>query len=144
MTRLDAWNIQPDDPVLLLVSEPRRLRLSIGDGIWLRVVDVASALAGRRYAADGRLGLEVADEFCEWNDGVWELRVEDGVPTVQPTQEAADLVCDVTDLGAAYLGAFSFRRLADAGRVRELQPGALARADALFRTDRAPWCPKVF
>jgi predicted acetyltransferase len=118
--------------------------MALGDGVWLRVVEVASALAGRRYAADGRLAIELADEFCAWNDGIWELAVENGVPIVQPTTEAADLACDVTDLGAAYLGAFSFRRLADAGRVRELQPGALSRADALFRTERAPWCPRVF
>ena len=51
---------------------------------------------------------------------------------------------DVTDLAAAYLGAFSFAQLAAAGRVRELQPGGLRRADDLFRTDRAPWCPRVF
>jgi hypothetical protein len=43
-----------------------------------------------------------------------------------------------------YLGAFGFRQLADAGRVRELDPGAIARADALFRADRPPWCPRVF
>jgi len=144
MARLEAWNIVPDDPIFLLVNEPRRLGMALGDGIWLRVVDVASALAGRRYAADGRLVLEVSDAFCDWNDGVWEVSVENGVPIVQPTTDAADLACDVTDLGAAYFGAFSLRRLADAGRVRELQPGALSRADALFRTERAPWCPRVF
>jgi predicted acetyltransferase len=144
MARLEAWNIVPDDPIVLLVNEPRRLGMAFGDGIWLRVVDVASAMAGRRYAGDGRVVLEVNDEFCEWNDGIWTLSVEDGMPMVQPSTDTADLACDVTDLGAAYLGAFSFRRLADAGRVRELQPGALSRADALFRTDRAPWCPRVF
>jgi predicted acetyltransferase len=63
---------------------------------------------------------------------------------VAPGTDAPDVACDVTDLGAAYLGAFSFTQLADAGRVRELQPGGLSRADALFRTDRAPWCPRVF
>jgi predicted acetyltransferase len=108
------------------------------------VVDVASALAGRRYAADGRLVLEVSDEFCPWNDGRWSLTIENGVPIVEPTTDAADLACDISDLGATYLGGLSFTQLADAARVHELQPGALARADALFRTDRAPWCPKVF
>ncbi len=144
MTRIEAWNIAVDDPILLNIAEPRRLRGELGDSLWTRVVDVAPALAGRRYATDGRLVLEVADEFCEWNDGVWDLSVEDGVPVVQPATGAADLACDITDLGAAYLGAFGFRQLADAGRVRELQPGAIARADALFRTERPPWCPKVF
>jgi predicted acetyltransferase len=144
MARIETWNLALDDPLLLNLSEPRRLRADIGDALWTRVVDIAPALAGRRYAADGRVVLEVADEFCEWNDGVWELTVENGVPVVQPSGDAADLACDITDIGAVYLGAFGFRQLADAGRVRELDPGAIARADALFRTDRPPWCPKVF
>ena len=144
MHRLEAWNIAPDDPLVASVLEPRRLQLSLGDGLWLRVVDVPSALAGRRYAVDGRLVIEVADEFCEWNDGRWSLAVEAGVPIVSATGETADVACDITDLGAAYLGNLSFTQLADAGRVRELTPGALDRADDLFRTARAPWCPKVF
>jgi predicted acetyltransferase len=144
MARIEAWNLAVDDPIVLNVAEPRRLRADLGDALWTRIVDVAPALAGRRYAADGRVVFEVADEFCEWNDGTWELAVEGGVPVVQIAGGAADLACDITDIGAAYLGAFGFRQLADAGRVRELQPGAIARADALFATERAPWCPRVF
>ncbi|HEU5325396.1 MAG TPA: GNAT family N-acetyltransferase [Candidatus Limnocylindria bacterium] len=144
MGQASAWNLAVDDPLLLTIAEPRRLQMTVGDALWLRVVDVASALAGRRYRIDGSVVLEVADEFCEWNDGRWALRVEDGVPFIGPTTEPADLRCDVSDLGATYLGAFSFAELADAGRVQELQPGGLLRTDALFRTDRAPWCPRVF
>ncbi len=142
--RIEAWNVAPDDPLVLAALEPRRLGLGLSDGLWLRVVDVASALAGRRYAADGPLVIEVRDEFCTWNAGRWSLRIEAGVPLVEPTTAAADVACEATDLGAAYLGGFSFRQLADAGRVAELAPGGVARADALFRTERAPWCPKVF
>ena len=144
MARTEAWNLPVDDPILLSVAEPRRLKAQLGDALWTRIVDVAPALAGRRYAADGRLVIEVADEFCEWNDGIWELSVEGGVPTVQQAAGAADLACDITDIGAAYLGGFSFRQLADAGRVHERQPGAIARADGLFRPERPPWCPRVF
>lgn len=144
MAKLEYWNVASDDPLILNALEPRRLGLSVGDGMWLRVVDVPSALAQRRYATDGRLVLEVSDEFCPWNDGRWALTVEGGTPLAEPATDAADVVLDVTDLGAAYLGGFSFVQLADAGRVRELQPGALARADAMFRTPRPPWCPRVF
>ena len=107
-------------------------------------MDVAAALAQRRYAGDGRVVIELADDFCQWNAGRWSLEVEGGVPVVDRTNDAPDLACDVTDLGAAYLGGIGFTRLADAARARELQPGGLARADALFRTPRPPWCPKVF
>lgn len=144
IARTEAWNLAVDDPLLLTVAEPRRLGLRLGDALWLRIVDVSSALAGRRYRGDGRVTFEVADEFCAWNDGRWQLSVEDGVPFVTPGTDAPDVACDVSDLGAAYLGAFSFAQLAAAGRVRELLPGGVARADALFGVDRAPWCPKVF
>lgn len=142
--KLEWWNLAPDDPIFLAALEPRRLGYAVADGIWLRIVEVEGALAGRRYASDGRLVIELADEFCPWNAGRWSLTVEEGVGMVEPSADAADLACDATDLAAAYLGGFSVRRLADAARVDELSPGAIGRADALFRTDRAPWCPKVF
>jgi len=144
MARVESWNVAVDDPILLAVAEPRKLEMTLGDALWLRIVDISSALAARRYRGDGRLVLEVADEFCPWNDGRWSLTVEGGVPLVEPTTDAADIACDVTDVAAAYLGAFSIAQLADASRASELAPGGIARADALFRTDRAPWCPLVF
>lgn len=45
-------------PLLLLLAEPRRLGLSIGDGLWIRIVDLPAALAARSYAAAGELVLE--------------------------------------------------------------------------------------
>jgi predicted acetyltransferase len=65
-------------------------------------------------------------------------------PRVERTEGPADLELDVRDLAAVYLGGFSFARLALAGRVQELRAGALARADEMFRTERAPWCPEIF
>lgn len=144
MSRVEAWNIALDDPILLAVAEPRRLELTLGDALWLRVVDVPAALGGRGYARDGRLVLEVRDEFCPWNAGRWSLEVDGGRATVSPSTDAPDVECDITDLGAAYLGAFSFARLSAATRIGELAPGGVARADELFQTERAPWCPDVF
>jgi predicted acetyltransferase len=63
---------------------------------------------------------------------------------VAKTGAPADLACEVASLGCVYLGGFSFAELARALRMRELAEGALARADALFRTDRKPWCPEIF
>ncbi len=144
MSRVETWNVPVDDPILLAVAEPRKLEMTAGDALWLRIIDVSPALAARRYRGDGQLILEVADEFCPWNDGRWSLTVEAGVPYVEPTTDAPDIACDVTDVAAAYLGGFSFTQLAAAARVSEQAPGGVERADALFRTDRAPWCPRPF
>ena len=144
MARLEAWNVEVDDPILLSLAEPRALGMTLGDALWVRIADVAAALGGRSYRADGRVVIDLADEFMPANAGCWALAAEGGRGRASSTTYAPDVACDVTDLGAAYLGAFSFGQLADAGRVRELASNGLERADALFRTDRAPWCPKVF
>ena len=60
------------------------------------------------------------------------------------TEEEAGLRLNVTALGSTYLGGVTFGELLRAGRIEELREGAAARADALFRADRAPWCPEIF
>jgi len=144
MSRVEAWNLAPDDPILLVMADPRALATTIGDALWVRVVDLPAALAGRSYRTDGRVVIEVADDVLPANAGRWLLTVGDGAAEVASTADAPDIACDITDLGATYLGAFTFAQLADAGRAREIAYDGLERADALFRTDRAPWCPKVF
>ncbi|MDQ2935125.1 MAG: GNAT family N-acetyltransferase [Chloroflexota bacterium] len=133
-----------DDPLLLAMAEPRRLRFTIGDALWLRIVDVEGALGGRRYHGSGRVIIGLRDEFCPWNAGRWALDVGDGSAVVERTGEAAELDLDVTDLAAIYLGAFTVAQLLAAGRGRELGAGSAARLDGLLRSDRAPWCPAVF
>lgn len=144
IARVEAWNLAPDEPVVLAAAEPRALGLTLGDALWLRVVDLPAALSGRAYAGRGRVVLEVTDDTIGSNAGRWSLEVKGGSADVTSTADAPDIACDITDIGAAYLGAVSFTRLADARRVTELTPGSLERADAMFRTVRAPWCPKVF
>jgi predicted acetyltransferase len=134
----------PDQPLLLSLAQPEVLGLKVGDGLWLRVVDVPAALTARGYAADGELVLEINDEFMPDVGGRWRLRVADGQATVEPTTEPAELGLDVNDLGSVYLGGFRFADLARAGRTSELVAGARARADSLFANDRAPWCPQIF
>jgi predicted acetyltransferase len=63
---------------------------------------------------------------------------------VEKTTAEADLACDVASLGCVYLGGFTFAQLARSMRVKELRAGAIARADAMFHSDRAPWCPELF
>lgn len=132
--------LDPASPLFLMVVDPRSLRLRVSEGLWLRIVAIEAALAGRSYATDDELVLEVRDEFCAWNAGRWHVSTAE----VSRTDAAADLELDIADLASAYLGAFSFARLAGAERVRELKEGALTRADALFRTERAPYCPEDF
>ena len=129
----------PGSPLFLMVADPRSLHLKFSEGLWLRLVDIQAALAGRAYAGDDTLVFDVADSFCPWNVGRWRIG-----KTVERTDDEADLELDTADLASAYLGAFDFNELAAAERVRELKSGALHLASELFRTARPPYCPEDF
>jgi predicted acetyltransferase len=139
VARVRAGLLPVDHPLFLLTAEPRHLRFAVRDGLWVRLVDVGAALAARTYAQTGHVVVDVADAFCPWNAGRWCVG-----DRVERTAADADLRCDVTALGSVYLGGFSWAQLAAALRVEEVRPGAVARADALFHTGRAPWCPEIF
>jgi predicted acetyltransferase len=138
--RIAGYLLPIDHPLFLLLAEPRRLRYRVGDGLWVRLVDVGSALSQRAYASEESVVFDVTDVFLSDNNGRWKL--EEG--RCARTDDSADIALDVRDLGSVYLGGCTFAQLHRALRIEELRPGAVARADTIFRTDRAPWCPEIF
>ncbi len=138
------WAGAIDEPIIDLVNEPRRLGARMTDGLWLRVTDVAGALAARRYGAPVDLVLEISDELLPENAGRFRLTgLRDGGHCV-PSSDPADLALDIATLGALYLGGSSAGALADAGRLSELRPGAVAEAHAAFGWHRAPTVIDMF
>ena len=138
--RVTAGRLPVDHQLFWLLATPRQMRFRVWDSLWVRLVDVGEALSARAYAADGAVRFEIADTFCPWNEGAW--RLSDGV--AKRTKASGELRCDVTALGSVYLGAFTFEQLVRSGRAEELKRGAAARADAMFASSRAPWCPEIF
>jgi predicted acetyltransferase len=132
-------------PLMLQLTEPRRLGLNVREGMWLRLIDARAALEARSYRGPGRLTFDLSDEFCPWNAGRWRLDAgADGRGTLTATDADPDLTLDTADLATAYLGTFTFADLARAGRVGECRPGAVADADDLFATATAPWSSTMF
>src|SRR5262245_27834734 len=140
VARVKAMVLPLDHPLLMLAARPRERKFHVHDGVWVRRVDGPAALAARRLGAGDPVVIEIADAFCPWNAGRWRVTATGA----ERTSAEAELACDVTALGSVYLGGFSFRQLARAGRVEERRPWALARADALLPSDGAHWCPQIF
>jgi predicted acetyltransferase len=139
-SRFEAAHLPLDHPLFLLLAEPRRMQFEVGDGIWVRLIDVEAALAARSYDADTQVVVELTDAFLPENAGRWRL----GARGAERTNAAAELALDVTGLGSVYLGGFSFADLVRGSRATELALGAVERADALFRTSVQPWCAEIF
>jgi predicted acetyltransferase len=139
VVRVKSGRIDPAWALALMVTDARRLHLSLAEGLWLRLVDLEAALRARGFADAEPAVLEVGDSLFERNAGRFAIGPEPG-----RTDAEADVSLDVADLASPYLGAFTFEQLAAAGRARELRPGGLARATALFATPIPPWCPEGF
>jgi predicted acetyltransferase len=136
-----------DDPVLYQLADSRRVRSQIADSLWVRLVDVPAALAGRSYSCPVDAVIEVRDELMPHNAGRWRLTAAGdagAASCVAAPDSAADIALDVTELGAAYLGGTRLGALAQAGLVTELRPGAVRRLSAAMSADPAPWCPVIF
>ena len=142
-----AAELRPaDDPVLYQLLDQRRARPRVGDGIWVRIIDLPAALARRAYPCPVDVVLEVTDSVLAGNAGRWRLRTGGhGLgASCERADEPADVALDIRELGAAYLGGTRLGSLAAAGLVRELRPGRLAQLSAAMTWDPAPWCPRIF
>ena len=144
VVRIKAFGQPMDDPLFFMVAEPRRLRSQVEDGLWLRVVDMRTALEGRSYAADGELNFLLRDEFCPWNEGRFKLEVKSGEGHLTEAAGDVDLEVSARELGAIYLGGTPLTALVGAGRVVENTEGAARKADQMFYSEVTPRCPEEF
>jgi len=149
LSRIDLYprvrweNAPVDAPLIWLATDGRRVERRVHDTLWVRLIDVSAALAGRRYQGDGTLVVRVVDTYCPWNDGTYRLTVEHGAGACTRSTAEPDLTLTASTLAALYLGGRSATMLADAGLIDGASEAVVA-ADTMFRWDRAPWCPEVF
>jgi predicted acetyltransferase len=142
----DLWNVPVDSPLLHWLDNTRATKPVWQDALYVRLVDVGTALAQRRYSAPVDVVVEVSDPLLPWNDGRWRLVGGPDGALCERSDDEPDLTLGVTDLGGAYLGGTALGGLATAERVR-VRPGAadvLPAVSAAFATSPAPWCPFVF
>jgi predicted acetyltransferase len=145
LVRRTVYELAPsDDPLPHMVTEARTVKVTLGDALWVRLVDLPRALRERSYGPPFEVVFEVEDEVCPWNAGRWALRWDGETATCARTSLPAGLALTVAELGAAYLGGTTLEQLARAGRIRELRSGAVTATSRGFRGDVAPWCPEIF
>jgi predicted acetyltransferase len=134
---IESYWVPPDDPLPFLLEDPRRIDTKhVGDGLWLRPVDVPALLGARRYGVDVECVLEVRDPLL--GDGRYALRGGPDGASCTRTDRLPDVVLTVTDLGAISLGGVRLARLTRLGRVGGSDAALLRRLDLAMLADRAP------
>src|SRR5262249_38033460 len=82
VAKVVMFGFDPGSPLFLMVSDPRSLQLRVAAGLWLRLVDVETALRARSYTDGGPVVFDVRDELCPWNEGRY--RIGDDVGRTRP------------------------------------------------------------
>jgi len=129
-----------DDPIEQILVNSAAVRSERDDELWLRIVDVPAALAGRTYDMAAPVVIEVADSLLPNNSGRYRI-------SPQGTERAGDepaLTMNVETLAMLYFGAFRASTLAGIGRITVADPAALPAADRLFSVDRPAWNGSLF
>ena len=136
----------PDDPASSMLLEPRILNRRSGDGIWLRAVDAALALARRGYQHAGEVLIEVEEDHeCPWNVGTFRLATDGKQAECTKLSRSGEVRITPQGLASLLAGQSSLGQLLRIGRASgDLAPSRLAGLDALFSTRFAPYCMNEF
>lgn len=130
--------ISDDDPLPHLLTDSRLARTTDRtDALWVRVMDIPTALSARSYDGDLDIVVAVTDPFRAAG-GTFALRVRDGQAECEPTGRTPDIECGIDVLGSLYLGAYSARTFAAANRLHAEDARALRDMDHAFRGARQP------
>ena len=132
-SRVKISNLPVDDPIVSLLVDIRPAVPDYQDNSWIRILDLPTALAERRFAGDVDVVLEVTDAMLPANAGRWRVRAGAWEHAeVAASDSEPDLVLDIRELGAAHLGSISLATLAQAGFVEVRTPEALRAASVAW------------
>ena len=144
LTERVRWHRAPlVDPLEWALVDPRCVTTTkVEDLLWLRVLDVVTALEARPWYADGTVSVGIEDPLG-LIDGTWRVAVEAGRASVTRVETAADVTLSAETLGALYLGGVDTTTLHAAGRLGG-SAEAVARWGALVDGGPAPHCTTGF
>jgi predicted acetyltransferase len=129
-----------DDPIEEMLVNSHAVHSERDDELWLRIVDVPAALAGRTYGVAAPVVIEVVDSLLPNNSGRYRV----GPQGMARTGDEPALTMSVETLAMLYLGAFRASTLAGIGRITVADPAAPPAADRLFSVDRPAWNGSLF
>lgn len=141
-----ASRCNPRTPLKWMLADGRRLRtVSAEDAVWVRVVDLAAAVAARTTLADGAVDVAVHDALVPDNARVWRIAAGgDGQLACEPSTAAPALTMDVQLLAPLLWGYTTPARLAAAGRLAVHDGAAVGRLGRLLAVTEPSWCSTGF
>lgn len=133
----------PGDPLAASLVDPWAVQPKEGDDpVWLRILDLPSAVAQRGFNGEGSVVVHLADpmSYC---DGAWRISARDGVGVAERTDDEPEVSLPVDVLAAMWHGDRTASELALSGLLQG-EPAAIGRLSRLFQVDEPPMNLAVF
>lgn len=139
-----TWEGAPmDDSLEWSLTEPRVVKVvQVVDLLWVRVLDVVTALEARPWGADGEVVLEVTDPLGH-AAGRFRVTTSGGQAKVERSQDPPGVLFAAETLGALYLGDVGVDTLCAADRITG-DDEAIRTWAAMADTGPAPYCVTGF
>ena len=131
-----------DDPLDHAVVDPRTVETKAQrDMLWLRILDLPTALEARPWREDASVVLEVADDLGHIA-GRWRVSTDKGRARVERTEDSPGVSLSAETLATLYLGDRLVPTMAAAGRVTG--PDVETFAAMADHAGPAPYCRTGF
>ena len=134
-----------DDPIFLMLLEPRQLHASWAEGLWLRAVNIEKLSSSRPYSSQASVVFQIpADRECPWNVGTYRLETDGKNNSVTKTNQSADFRIDINGFATLLTGQNSLSELEACGRAAILNRSREHEVNQLFTTKHRPFCNDGF
>lgn len=135
LKRTVSVDTHPRNLLPYLLTDPRLVRTTnVGDGLWLRMLDIPAVLQARSYASDLSAVLDISDPVLG-GGGRFRLQIREGRAICEPTDAAADVHASLSVLGSLYFGAHRASSFVAAHRLTCDDPALAKALDDAFASD---------
>jgi predicted acetyltransferase len=134
----------PNDPLYLMLENPRKLKRDTIDGLWVRIIDPISMLEGRSYNHKGKITINLSGQNQKDIEGNYLIDTDGTNTEVKKVTNKADIYMRPSDLSSIYFGGFSPGEHFQAGNIHIKDYSALKELTKIFNVDQKPWCNTDF
>ncbi len=128
------WTAPLNDPLLFILPNPRG-ECFVEPTFMIRVIDVEKALSSLKYdeSMKDKIVIKIKDEHANWNDGIWEIKIEDGKPKLEKKENLEyDIAININTLSQIITGTISPSKAYELGYIEVNNFNSLDKFNKLF------------
>ena len=134
----------PNDPLYLMLENPRKLQRETIDGLWVRIIDPISMLEGRTYNHKGKVTINLSGQNQKDIEGTYLIDTDGKNTEVKKVKGKASIYMRPSDLSSIYFGGVSPGEHFQAGNIDVENHNSLRELTNMFFVEQEPWCNTDF